>query len=74
MDDVLGRVEHKMKHLFSAVDYDNVPSGGEIRWRNSAQWARNTLVHQRGLLNKNSGHGIWELTDLGIAQVESKRS
>ena len=73
MDEVLEHVEVKMKHLFSAVDYDSVPSGGEIRWRNSAQWARNTLVHRRGLLKKNSGHGIWELTDQGTAKLELNR-
>ena len=72
MNKVLEIVEHKMRHLFSDVDYQLMPSGGDIRWRNTAQWARNTLVHQRGLLKKNAGYGIWALTEQGIAQVESK--
>ena len=73
MNEVLPIVELKMKHLFSDVDYEIMPGGGDVRWRNTAQWARNTLVHQRGLLKKNAGHGIWELTEQGIAAVESKR-
>ena len=73
MNEVLPIVELKMKHLFSDVDYEIMLGGGDVRWRNTAQWARYTLVHQRGLLKKNAGHGIWELTEQGIAEVESKR-
>ena len=73
MNEVLEIVEQKMWHLLTDVDYEITSGGGNVRWRNTAQWARNTLVHQRGLLKKNAGHGIWELTEQGIAEVESKR-
>ena len=70
MKQVLEIVEQKMRHLFTSVDYEKQSSGADLRWRNTAQWARNTLVHKKGLLKKNSGHGVWELTDEGIAEVE----
>ena len=70
MRDVLDGVEEKMRHLFRAVEYEATPSGRDLRWRISAQWARNGLVHERGWMEENSGHGIWELTEEGIAQVE----
>ena len=70
MSEVLPIVEQKMKHLFTKVDYELMPGGADVRWRNTAQWARNTLVHTHGLLKRNAGHGIWELTDKGIAEVE----
>ena len=73
MRDVLPLVESKMKHLFSEVDYQITPGGGDYRWRNTAQWARNTLVHRRGLLKQDSGHGMWELTAQGITEVEKSR-
>ncbi len=73
MNAVLEGVERKMRHLFTDVDYQTLSSGGDMRWRNTAQWARNTLVHQRGLLKKDSRQGIWELTERGIAEVERRR-
>ena len=71
MSEVLTIVERKMRHLLTSVDYERLPSGNEVRWRNTAQWARNTLVHNKGLLKKNAGHGIWELTERGVAEVEN---
>ena len=70
MHKVLEGVEERMGHLFGPVDYEPLRSGRDIRWRNTAQWARNTLVHKRGLLKGDSPHGIWELTPAGVAEVE----
>ena len=67
---VLDRVEVRMTHLLSDVDYQPLKSGA-LRWRNTAQWARNTLV-EGGLL-KNESWGIWELTEQGITEVELKK-
>jgi hypothetical protein len=56
---------------------NNVSSGFEMllasdpdmpRWRNSAQWARNTM-RQEGLLKEDSPHGTWEITDAGRARL-----
>jgi restriction system protein len=34
------------------------------RWRNAAQWARNSMVNE-GLLKKDSPRGVWEISDKG---------
>lgn len=72
MREVLDGVERKIGHLFGPVDHELMPSGGDIRWRNTAQWARNSLV-KRGLLRADSPRGIWELADEGVAEVEKNR-
>ena len=41
------------------------------QWNNMVQWARKSLVDDKYLHNaKESGNGIWELTDLGIKKAE----
>jgi hypothetical protein len=65
MRDVLSRVGQLMKTKLKDVDYQHLSSDPEaIRWRNTAQWARNSLV-KKGLLKTNSRHGIWEITETG---------
>ncbi len=62
---MLDRVERKMGNALN--DYDRQPLPSEphtIRWRNSAQWCRNTMV-QEGLLKSDSPRGIWEISDRG---------
>lgn len=69
INDVLKRVEEKMKNLFSEVDYQKLPSGIDIRWRNTAMWERFELVKD-GLLKSNSPTGIWEISDMGIKEIK----
>lgn len=46
---VLDQVGKKMKGILKALDYAVLPSDGKsIRWRNSAQWARNAMVNDDG--------------------------
>ena len=73
MSVVLEGVEQRIGHLFGTADYQPLPSGGDIRWRNTAQWARNTLVHKRGLMKDDSPNGVWELTDEGVAEVKKRQ-
>ncbi|MCX8034274.1 MAG: winged helix-turn-helix domain-containing protein, partial [Thermodesulfovibrio sp.] len=47
---VLNEVYKKMKHILNEYDRQQLPSGTGIRWQNTAQWARNTMV-QEGLLS-----------------------
>ena len=62
---VLDRVGEKMKHLLKPLDHAVLPSDGKsIRWRNSAQWARNTMVNEDGRMKKTK-NGIWEISDEG---------
>jgi len=61
--DVLGRIEKAMTDKFAPVDLKPLRSG-QIRWRNTAQWARNELVSD-GYLAKETPRGIWEITKKG---------
>ena len=67
---VLRKVEHRMKHLFSHIEYQQI-SGGVPRWFNTANWARRELV-ESGLIKpvEESGRGTWELTEQGIKEIE----
>jgi len=69
--DVLERVHDKMKGILNKYDYETVSSdkksgkkSKEKRWKNTARWARKTMV-EKGLLAKDSPKGIWEITEKG---------
>lgn len=65
VNDVLERVEQLMKGVLREIDYEPLPSNTEmLRWRNTAQWARDAMVKE-GLLKSNSPRGIWEITEAG---------
>lgn len=62
---VLDGVGRRVKAILKAVDKQSLPSDSTIvRWRNTAQWARNTLKEQ-GLLSADSPHGTWEISPKG---------
>lgn len=63
-DVVLDLVEKKMAAILKREDYELLPSGLSVRWRNRAQWQRQNMV-QQGLLRKDSPRGIWEITPAG---------
>ncbi len=60
---VIDKLPEKIGHLFKPKDLEPTRRG-DVRWRNRAQWARNTLMED-GLLERNSPWGIWRLTDEG---------
>jgi phosphopantetheine adenylyltransferase len=62
--DVLERVYEKMKNILNSYDEEPLPKRNEKRWKNTARWARNTMV-KKGLLAKGSPLGIWEITEEG---------
>jgi hypothetical protein len=63
---VLDQVGAKMKGILKPLDYEFLKSDGKtIRWRNSAQWARSTMVNVDGRMVKNGKNGIWEISDQG---------
>ena len=65
MNDVVVRVEQLMKGVLTRVDYEPLASDPEmLRWRNTAQWARNSMVKE-GLLKPDSPRGIWEISEAG---------
>ena len=69
MKEVLDLVEKKMKGVLNKYDYQPLPSDPKSkRWRNTAQWCRNTLVRE-GLLKGDSPYGIWEISNKGRDEV-----
>ena len=63
---VLDWVGDLMKGVLKPQDYEFLKSGKtQVRWRNSAQWARNTMVNVDGRMVKNGKNGIWEISDKG---------
>jgi len=71
---VLDRVGEKMKAVLKPKDYEHHQSSGQIRWRNTAQWARNTMVNDDGRMKKGSRNGYWEISDKGRAWLKGQES
>jgi alkanesulfonate monooxygenase SsuD/methylene tetrahydromethanopterin reductase-like flavin-dependent oxidoreductase (luciferase family) len=58
-------LEHSMRDVLKPIDYHILSSEAEqMRWQNSAQWARNLMVKE-GLLQADSPIGLWEMTEKG---------
>lgn len=65
VSNVLEKVEQMMKGTLKDVDYEPLASDPDLpRWRNTAQWARNSMVKE-GLLKNDSPRGTWEMSDEG---------
>ncbi len=65
LQDVLQRVEVMVKSVLKPVDWEPMPSDpDQVRWRNTAQWARYSLV-QQGLMRDDSPCGIWAISEQG---------
>ena len=60
LDQVLGIIKDQLK----PKDFEKMPSGTDIRWKNRARWERERLKN-KGCLRKDSPKGIWEITDEG---------
>ena len=72
--EVLNRVGDKMKPVLKDVDFAPLASNPENpRWRNAAQWARNSMVNE-GLLKNDSPHGVWEISDKGRAMLKDHQT
>jgi hypothetical protein len=68
--DVLRELERIVpREKLSPLDFEMLPSGA-VRWTNKAQWSRKIMVGE-GLLEpvEKAGHGVWKLTELGLAQA-----
>lgn len=65
MSDVLDLVGKEMKSSLKPVDFDPLASEPDTpRWRNTAQWARYSMV-QDSLLKDDSKRGVWEISEQG---------
>ena len=73
MSKVLDRVLQNMKGVLRDVDYEPLASDPDMpRWKNAAQWARNSMVKE-GLLRSNSPRGVWEISDVGVKFLQNNR-
>jgi len=72
MRKVLNIVYEKMKEQLTEDDLKSLPSGTDIRWRNTAQWERLNMVKE-GLLRDDSPTGVWEISEAGWAYLERSR-
>ena len=72
MSKILELVERKMKDKLNKYDHQLLPSTNTIRWKNTAQWCRNTMV-QEGLLKSDSPRGIWEISEKGIEYLKEAK-
>ncbi|MBC7255560.1 MAG: winged helix-turn-helix domain-containing protein [Chloroflexi bacterium] len=61
--EVLNRVYEKVHNHLNDIDRARIPTG-QIRWSNTAMWARKRMV-EMGLLSNSSPRGIWEITPKG---------
>lgn len=59
-------IEAVMAHKFTPDDREWMPNAGSERWWNSARWERkHMMLENPPLLNPDSVHGIWEITQAG---------
>ncbi len=62
---VLDRVHELMNDVLRDVDFQPLASDPALpRWRNAAQWARNSMCRD-GLLKNDSPRGVWEISESG---------
>jgi len=71
MAEVLDRVFERVKGRLTDADRERLPSGTDVRWRNTAAWERFKMVEE-GLLKSDSPRGTWELTESGAAAAEAE--
>ena len=72
MSKVVDLVGQSMKGVLREVDYEPLASDAEVpRWRNSAQWARKSMVNE-GLLRDDSRRGTWAISDAGRASLKAQ--
>jgi hypothetical protein len=72
--DVLEQMGAKMKAVLKGVDRQTLPqTPNEVRWHNTAKWARNTLV-QDGRLKSGSRFGVWEISEKGRQWLKNNSS
>ena len=65
VNEALDKVEDKMKNILNNYDRQPLPSyPNTVRWRNTAQWCRNSMV-QEGLMKADSPRGVWEISGRG---------
>lgn len=66
IQEVLERVDEIMKPILKPKDYEAMSSDSNmLRWKNSAMWARSTMVNEDGRMKSASPRGVWEISKKG---------
>jgi len=74
MNQVLERVLDTMRSTLKDVDFEPLASDPDMsRWKNAAQWARNSMVKE-GLLRNDSPRGVWQISEAGVRFLRGKGS
>lgn len=72
--EILDRLGETMKGILKPVDYEPLKSDSSIvRWRNTAQWARDKMANRDGRMKKGSPRGIWQISDKGRKWLEKSK-
>lgn len=61
-NDLYKLIEKKYEGRFLPGDFDYLPDGKRIVWKNYSDW-EGTAMRQEGLLKSDSPRGIWELSE-----------
>lgn len=64
IDVVLERVKAMMAAQLNDYDLATLTDGTTLRWRNTAQWARNSM-REEGLIQADTPRGLWRISDKG---------
>ncbi|MFN3946547.1 MAG: winged helix-turn-helix domain-containing protein [Aquificaceae bacterium] len=72
-EEVLRRVEEKMRGRLTEADYERYRNSRQIRWINYARWCKQRLV-DIGLISNNSPRGVWEITEMGRKYLETYKN
>jgi restriction system protein len=71
--DVLDQLGERIRPILKPKDFEAHESDAhQIRWRNTAQWARNMMVNEDGRMKK-SPRGIWEISDKGRLWLKQQK-
>jgi hypothetical protein len=74
-NEVLDRVGEKMKAVLKRKAYEpHASDGKQIRWRNTATWARNLMANENGWMRKTSPRGVWEISDADRAWLKKNKN
>jgi Mrr N-terminal domain len=69
---VIARVGEKMKSVLKPADYDKLPNSYRVRWQNRVPWQVSSMK-EIGLIRKDAGRGIWEITPKGRKWLDDNR-
>jgi|GEM_PF-1619782 len=64
LDAVLECVRATLADQLNSYDLDTLADGKTVRWRNTAQWARNSL-REEGLIRDDTPRGVWGISEAG---------